>query len=234
MGSSRLPGKVMRPILGKSMLELLIIRLRQARLIDQIVVATTINQTDDVIEDLMFQIGITCVRGSEEDVVDRVLQAAHAVNADVIIEITGDCPLIDPALVDQVVGFYLANQFDYVRNVGEGGFPRGLDAQAFSTTVLEEVARSTQDPVHREHPPVYINEHPDRFSIHLMEVDNGDLYRNLRLTVDTPEDFALINAIYQELYPASPAFSFQDILLLLEQRPELVEINRHIQQKSIR
>lgn len=234
MGSSRLPGKVLRPILGKPTLELLVERLSRASVLDGIIVATTSNPADQEIEHLARRLGIGCFRGSEEDVLDRVLKAAHASRVDVIVEITGDCPLIDPQVVDRVASAYHASQADYVSNTLCRTFPRGLDTQVFATAVLEEVARSTQDPVDHEHVSLYIYEHPEQFSLENVESGLPQRYRDLRLTVDTPEDFALISAIYHELYPGDPAFTLRDVVDLLERKPELMLLNAAIQQKQVR
>ena len=234
MASTRLPGKNMLPILGKPMLELLIERLKQAKLLDQIVVATTHNPSDDVIEKLTHRIRVGCFRGSEDDVLDRVLRAAHANKADVIVEITGDCPLIDPTLIDQVIRTYQMKNVDYVSNSLNGTYPNGMDVQVFSTKVLEKVARLTQDPIDHEHVSLYIYEHPEIFSIYNVESDLPEKYWNLRLTVDTKEDFQLINAIFELLYPHNTAFTLYDIINILEKRKDLLEINQNIQQKKVR
>jgi spore coat polysaccharide biosynthesis protein SpsF len=234
MTSTRLPGKIVRPILGRPLLELLIERLRRARRLDHIVVATTSNPSDDSVEELTRRVGVGCFRGREEDVLDRVLQAAHAAGADVIVEITGDSPLIDPAIVDLVLEVYQANRFDYVSNALKQTFPIGLDTQVFSTAVLEQVAHLTNDPTDHEHVALYIYEHPERFSLHNVESGLPDKYWNLRLTLDTLEDLALIRAIYEELYPKNPSFGLRDILELLERRPKLIDLNHHIQQKQVR
>jgi spore coat polysaccharide biosynthesis protein SpsF len=234
MTSTRLPGKIVRPILGRPVLELLIERLRRARRLNHIVVATTSNPSDDGVEELTRRVGVGCFRGSEEDVLDRVLQAAHAAGADVIVEITGDSPLIDPAIVDLVFEVYQANRFDYVSNALKQTFPIGLDTQVFSTAVLDQVAQLTNDPTDHEHVSLYIYEHPERFSLHNVESGLPDKYWNLRLTLDTLEDLALIRAIYEELYPKNPSFGLRDILELLERRPELIDLNRRIQQKQVR
>ncbi len=234
MRSTRLSGKVLKLILGRPMLALMIERLQRVRQVDQIVVATTDNPADDPIADLACQQGVGLFRGSEEDVLDRVLRAARAANADVIVETTGDCPLIDPEVVDSVVGVYLANEFDYVSNTLCQTFPGGLDTQVSSTAVLEQVASLTRDPVDHEHVSLYIYEHPERFSLHNVESGLPEKYWNLRLMVDTLEDFALISAIFEELYPKNPAFCLHDVLDLLDRRPELVEINQHVQPKPVR
>jgi len=234
MSSTRLPDKVMKPILGKPMLELLIERLRRARHLDQIVVATTNNASDQVVEDLTRRLGVGCFRGSEEDVLDRVLRAAHKYDVDLIVEITGDCPLIDPQVVDQLVEMYLAEKVDYVSNVLKRTYPRGLDTQVFSTAVLDQVAQLTQDPVDHEHVSLYIYKHPERFKLRNIESGLAEKYWDWRLTVDTPEDFALISKIYETLYLQNAAFALRDVLNLLDRQPELLAMNQHVQQKRVR
>jgi spore coat polysaccharide biosynthesis protein SpsF len=236
MTSTRMPGKILSPILGRPMLELLIERLRRARRLDDVWVATTTNATDDPTEELARRLGAGCFRGSELDVLDRVLQAAHAARADVLVEITGDCPLIDPVVVDQLVETYFANQYDYVSNVLHRTYPVGLDAQVYSTRVLERVAAATDDPVDHEHVSIHIYNHPELFRLHNVDsgLPDGEAVGRMRLTVDTPEDFALIAAIYEELYPAKPDFTLPDILDLLRRRPELLALNQHIQAKRVR
>lgn len=234
MSSSRLPGKIMRPILGKPLLELLVERLKRASRVDEVVIATTTNDSDDQVESLTRRLGIGCFRGSEHDVLDRVLGAAHASQADVIVEITGDCPLIDFQVIDKLVTVYQSNGFDYVANVLKRTYPRGLDTQVFATSVLEEVARLTDDPVDHEHVSLYIYEHPERFKLHNVESDLPEEYWDFRLTVDTAEDFELVRRIYEELYPANPAFTIQDIVSLFQRQPALRNINQHISQKAVR
>jgi spore coat polysaccharide biosynthesis protein SpsF len=236
MTSTRMPGKILSPILGKPMLELLIERLRRARRLDDVWVATTVNGTDDPTERLARRLGAGCFRGSELDVLDRVVKAAHAAKADVIVEITGDCPLIDPGVVDLITETYQCGRFDYVSNVLRRTYPVGLDTQIYSTEVLERVARLTDDPVDHEHVSIFIYSHPELFSLHDVEsgLPDAESVGKLRLTVDTPEDFALVRTIYEELYPSRPDFELNDILSLLKRRPELLSLNSHIQQKRAR
>ncbi len=234
MTSSRLPGKILRPVLGKPLLELLVERLKRARRVDQVVIATTTNDTDDEVEALTERLGIGCFRGSEHDVLARVLGAAHAHQVDVIVEITGDCPLIDFEVIDKLVEVHQANDFDYVANVLKRTFPRGLDTQVFATSVLEEVARLTDDPTDHEHVSLYIYEHPERFKLHNLESGLPEEFWDLRLTVDTPDDFELIRRIYEALYSANPAFTIHDIVALFQRRPELRAVNQHITQKAVR
>lgn len=234
MRSSRLPGKVLKPILGRPMLALMIERLQRARLVDEIVVATTDTLADNSIVDLACQLDVSWFRGSEEDVLERVLKAAESVNGDVIVETTGDCPLIDPNVIDHLITTFKNTSVDYCSNVLKRTYPRGVDVQVFPVAVLAQVAELTQDPADREHVSLYIYEHPERFSLHNVESGLPEKYWDLRLTVDTPEDFALITAIYEELYPKDPAFTLWDVLDLVDRKPELVEINRQVQQRQSR
>jgi spore coat polysaccharide biosynthesis protein SpsF len=234
MRSTRLPGKVLKPILGRPMLALLVERLGRVRQIDAIVIATTENSADDCIAALAQQLGVQSYRGSEDDVLGRVLGAARSVHADLIVEVTGDCPLIDPGVIDQLIATYKTNLTDYCANVLSRTYPRGMEAQVFSVDVLARAADSTQDPIDREHVSLYIYEHPDTFR--LLNVASGlpPHAAELRLTVDTQEDFDLILRIFETLYPDNPGFSLMDILALFERQPELRAINQSVQQKAIR
>lgn len=226
MRSTRLPGKVLKPILGRPMLELMIERLKRARRVDEVVVATTDHSSCDPIQELAIRLGVPCFRGSEEDVLDRVLRAARQAQADLIVETTGDCPLICPVTTDKSIERFLASEVDYCSN--------HLDVQVFPLSVLEKVAQLTNDPADREHVSLYIYEQPGRFRV----LDVSDTLptgvTNLRMSVDTPEDFRLISSIYERLYPTTPAFTLQDILDLFSREPELLEINKYIQQKPVR
>jgi spore coat polysaccharide biosynthesis protein SpsF len=234
MTSTRLPGKILLPILGKPMLELLIERLKRSKYLDTIVVATTCNPSDDPIEQLANRLSVGCFRGSEDDVLDRVLRAAHTYEADVIVEITGDCPLIDPHIVDTVIRAYQIKNVDYVSNILKQTYPRGLETQVFSTTVLEKVALLTQDPVDHEHVSLYIYEHPKIFSLYNVESALSEKDSAIRLTVDTREDFRLITAIYEHFYPTNPEFTLDDVVILLEKRKDLRDLNQNILQKKVR
>jgi spore coat polysaccharide biosynthesis protein SpsF len=234
MTSSRLPGKVLRPVLSRPLLSFMIERLRRVWQLDQIVVATTMNDTDDPIADLADGLGVGCFRGSEDDVLARVLGAARKFGADLIVETTGDCPLIDPAVVDQVIATYRANKVDYCANVLQPTYPRGMDVQVFATDVLAEVERLTSDPADREHVSLYIYEHPERYK--LLNVCSGLPPEDAehRLTVDTPADYEMVKKIIERLYPRDSAFDLRQILDLLRVDPMLAITNRHISQKEVR
>src|SRR3954464_13192916 len=188
MTSSRLPGKVLLPALGKPLLELMVERLKRCRHLDAIVIATTEDASSDPLEELASRLGIGCFRGSEDDVLARVLGAAQAYDAELIVETTGDCPLIDPATVDLVISRFHEAGVDYCANNLERTYPRGMDAQAFPTAVLAEVASLTDDPSDREHVSLYIYEHPERYRLRNVASDRPES-AELRLTVDTAEDY---------------------------------------------
>ncbi len=234
MGSTRLPGKTMKEIVGKPMLELLIERLKRTKRIDEIVVATTTEPEDRVIAELAERIGVKCFRGSSEDVLDRVLRAAKTYQGDIIVEMTGDCPLLDPVLVDRIINIYLENTYDYVSNAIKRTYPRGLDTQVFSVNVLNEVSKLTNDPADRENVSLYIYEHPERYRLYNVEAPPEYRHPGYRWTVDSKEDFQFVKEVYENLYYKNPDFLAADIMKLLKEKPDLCEINAYIKQKPVR
>ena len=177
---------------------------------------------------------VGCFRGSEDDVLNRVLTASQHYAADIIVEITGDCPLIEAEKIDQMLRSFQYMDYDFMANRLDGSYPPGLGQRIFWRKTLEKVDRLTQDPIDREHVTLYVWEHPEHFSIYHFQNNLDPKYWNIRLTVDNQEDFDFIRAIFEELYPRNPKFDLYDIIDLLERRPELMEINRHIQDKPIR
>lgn len=231
MTSTRLPGKVLKPACGKPMLELMVERLRRVPSLDGIVIATTVNATDDPVEALAHRLGVGIHRGSEEDVLRRVLDAALTHKVDVIVETTGDCPLIDPDAVEACIAEYKRAGVDYVANVLERTYPVGMDTQVFSTDILADVARRTDDIADHEHVSLYIYRHPEIYSLKNVKAPAALTRPDLALTLDTPEDYALIAAVFEALYPADPTFTLADILALLDARPDLARINEHVRRK---
>jgi spore coat polysaccharide biosynthesis protein SpsF len=226
MTSRRLPGKNFKPILGRPMLARLLERLRRARSLDAICLATSVDPTDAVLEELAQAEGIACHRGSLEDVLDRVLGAARAQAADVIVEITGDCPLVDAEVVDAAVARYLRGDVDYVANVlNQLTFPIGLDVQVYGVPVLEEIATLTNDPDDRVNVTPYIYHHPERYRLLNLTAPPALARPSYRLCVDHPEDFEVITTIYQRLYAANPAFTARDVIRFLDAEPALVARN---------
>src|SRR3954452_21158836 len=230
MTSSRLPGKVLWPARGRPLLELMVERLWRVRQIDEIVIATTEDASSDPLQQLAERLGIGCFRGSEDDVLARVLGAAEAYDADVIVELTGDCPLIDPALVDHVIERHLEGGSDYTANVLERSYPLGFAVQVFATTLLAEVAAATDDPADREHVSLYIYEHPERYRLRSVVSDHPES-AELRLTVDTADDYELVKTVFEEL-PGD--FGLPEILDLFARKPELKAVNQHIEQRRAR
>jgi len=228
MGSMRLPGKVLKDLAGEPMLARVVNRICRAKSLQEVVIATTTNALDDVIVKLCEARDWRWFRGSEEDVLDRYYQAARKYQADLIVRITSDCPLIDPEIVDQVVQEFLERQpeVDYASNTWpQRTFPRGLDTEVTRIDVLERAWREDRSPTWREHVTPYIYRNPDRFRIHnvLSQVD----YSTMRWTVDTPEDLTFVRRIYD--YFGHDSFSWHEVLKVLEEHPEWVEINRHVQ-----
>lgn len=233
MTSSRLPGKVMLSSCGRPMLAHLIERLQRVAQLDGIVLATTVNATDDCIVALAKELGVSCFRGSEEDVLQRVLLAAQQEEADLIVEITGDCPLLDPEVTSQTIDLYLNNPgCDYVANDLVLSYPLGMDVQVFSTELLALADREGLTAPDREHVSWYIVRHPERFRLLTLPAPPSLRWPDLRLTLDEEEDFRLIDAVLRELYPQKPDFSLVDIVELLRRNPALVAINAHVAQKN--
>ena len=233
MGSTRLPGKVMKEILGKPVILWDLDRISLSKLIDEIVVAVPYGKENDVIVDTIKEYNdkIVTTRGSEEDVLDRYYQAAVQTNADVVIRITSDCPLIDPVVIDHVIEQFLDNDCDYCSNSLTRTYPRGLDTEVFSFKALEEAYHEATKDYEREHVTPYIIENPDKFK--LLNVANDIDLSHLRWTLDTKEDFEFISAVYERIFPKKQLFLMDDVLELMDKEPELIDINRHIEQKVI-
>jgi len=233
MASTRLPGKVLKPVLGKPLLEYQIERLRRVRRADELVIATTTNASDDMLVDFCRERGVKVYRGSEQDVLSRFYGAAIEAGADVVVRITADCPIIDPAVVDQIIGYYLAHreEYDYVANKQVLTFPRGMDTEVFSFSALESAYREGVLEYEREHVTPFLYGHPERFKIGqwFFRENRGDD----RWTVDTPEDFDLLSRIIEALYPKNPEFTLEDVLELLNKHPDWRQINSHVIQKKL-
>ncbi|HEV8052354.1 MAG TPA: glycosyltransferase family protein [Parachlamydiaceae bacterium] len=233
MGSTRLPGKPLKKVLNRPLLSFQVERLRRAQLVDEIIIATTTEPQDDLIVQFCKDEKIAYYRGSALDVLDRYRQAAKNAHADIVVRVTGDCPLIDPEEVDKVIKFYLDHlpEYDYVSNSLERTYPRGLDTEIFSMAMLEEASKEAKLPSEREHVTLYFYTHPESYS--LKNVAHSKDLSNYRWTVDTTEDFELITKILETLYPSNPDFKMDDILHLLDKHPEWNLINAHIKQKKL-
>ncbi|KEH88686.1 MULTISPECIES: cytidylyltransferase domain-containing protein [Clostridium] len=233
-GSTRLPGKVLKKICGKTVLEHDIDRIKRIENIDEIIIATTDKKQDDLIVNEALRLGVKYFRGSEKDVLSRYYYAAKGSTADVIMRVTSDCPLIDSEVSEDILKYYLNNikYYDYVSNTIERTYPRGLDVEVFSFEALERAFVEAKSNSDREHVTPYIWSNPNDFKIgqYINEKD----YSHLRWTLDTEEDFQLINKIYEQLYyKLGNDFYMKDILKLYETHKDLYDINKDIVQKYI-
>jgi spore coat polysaccharide biosynthesis protein SpsF len=230
MGSSRLPGKVLMPLLGTPMLSRVVDRTRRARLVDDVVVATTNLPADDAIAQLAASSGWGIVRGSETDLLERYLAAASAHEADVVVRITSDCPLIDPDLVDDVVRARADSGADYAaNNLEPRSYPRGLDTEVFTRAALERAGLEDSMPASREHATPYIYRHPEIFR--LLRVASSEDASGYRWCVDTPEDFELVRRLYEAL--GSDEFGWRDALAVMRAHPDWASLNQHVVQKAV-
>lgn len=231
MASTRLPGKVLKKVVGKPLLELEIERLQRVKLKDEIIVATTSNPQDDPIVALCEKLKVLTFRGSENDVLSRYYEAAREFKSDIIVRVTADCPLIDPDITNQIIQKYLESSKEYVSNTLIRTFPRGLDTEVFSFQCLEKVFNESKMPSEREHVTPYIYNNRDLFQCAGVE-STVDCSR-YRWTVDTPEDLELIKIIFEALYVKNPLFSTNDVCLMFDKHPEWLQVNKHIKQNPV-
>jgi spore coat polysaccharide biosynthesis protein SpsF len=230
MGSTRLPGKVLLDVAGQSMLARVVRRVQPARSLSGVVVATARGPADEPIVRECAALGVAVFRGDESDVLDRFYQAARAYRAEAVVRITADCPLIDPELVDLVVGAFLEARPDYASNVLQRTFPRGLDTEVVSLPALERAWHDAVQPYERSHVTPYLYQNPDLFRLY--SVTHSRDYSGYRWTVDTAEDLALVRAVYQRL-GVDGLFRWRDVIDLLEQEPALADLNRSVRQKAL-
>jgi spore coat polysaccharide biosynthesis protein SpsF len=237
MGSTRLYGKVMRQLCGKTVLSHVISRVRVCPLVDEIVVATTVSGIDDVIAKEAEKCGAFSFRGSEHDVLERYYLAAKQFEADAVIRITSDCPLFDSEVLGEMLKLFIDSRnskanMDYLSNTLFRTYPRGLDTEVFTFRALEISHLNAKSIAQREHVTPYIYQNPDTFNLRNYVNDND--YSMYRWTLDTEEDFQLIQEIYDALYKKSGgSFTTNDVLSLMEGQPELFKINAHIEQKKL-
>jgi spore coat polysaccharide biosynthesis protein SpsF (cytidylyltransferase family) len=223
MGSTRLPGKVLADVGGKRMLEHIVSRLRRSQLINDVIVATSSAPADDLIAEVATQKNFKVFRGHESDVLDRYYEAAKNAKADIVVRITGDCPLIDPEVVDRVVATFLSEDCDYASNTLVCTYPDGLDAEVFSFTALEIAWRDGRRAADREHVTPYIRT-SRRFRLRNVQSELGRSTRHLRWTVDEPRDLEFVRAVYARM-GAREVFGWREVLALLDAEPMLGDLN---------
>ncbi len=229
MGSTRLPGKVLKPLAGDTVLGHVVRRVRAAQRLDGVCVATTEAVAEGPIVAECARLGVGCFRGSEPDVLARYFGAAQARGAEIIVRVTSDCPFFDGALLDEMLArFHATPGLDYLSNVQERRFPRGLDAEVFTFAALARAHREATQPHEREHVTPYFYQHPERFRLHSF-VGTEDWSAH-RWTLDTPVDWQFVEAVYAAL---GANFTTADVLNLLKARPELARLNAHVEQKPL-
>lgn len=233
MTSERLPGKVLKEVLGKPLLGYQIERLKRVNLANNLCIATTENDSDNPIVSLCQAEGISYYRGSENDVLARFYGAAVKNEADIAIRVTGDCPIIDPMIIDKAIDLFIKQYdvYDYLSNTLVRTYPRGMDVEVFKFEALEKSFHNALSQLEREHVTPHIYLHPEEFR--LGNLIGSEDYSNYRWTVDTQDDFNLIKEIIESLYPDNTSFTMKDCLQLIKNRPELALINHHIEQKKL-
>jgi spore coat polysaccharide biosynthesis protein SpsF len=231
MSSSRLPGKVMKKVNGKSMLEYMVARVKQVPNINKIVIATTTNSQDNIIVQEATNLGVSIYRGSENDVMSRVLYAAEENNFDKFVALTGDCPLIDPNIISKIIYEFIPNNFDYISNAIIRSYPDGMDVQVLKTSSLRLSSQMTREPLHREHVTLHIYENPEIFRIKNVLAEDELFWPELGLTIDQIEDFELIKSIIENFAPKID-FSCLEIIDHLKKNPNLLKLNSSVERKG--
>ncbi|EMN37699.1 cytidylyltransferase domain-containing protein [Leptospira interrogans] len=233
LASTRLPGKVLLPLGGKPVLQFLVERLKRSKFLNEIVIASSSNIENDAIESLAKEIGIYCFRGSEDDVLSRVIGAADYRKADIIVQLTGDCPLMDPELIDECVSKYLDGGYDYVANELVRTYPIGMDVAVFSLSLLKETyLEKDLTEMDKEHVTTYIVERPIRYKLLNVRADKERDRPDLQLTLDTKEDYSTLSSIVDSLYTKKNDFNLKDIIQFLDQHKEISAINSEIKRKK--
>jgi spore coat polysaccharide biosynthesis protein SpsF len=227
-GSSRLPNKILLPLSNLPLLYRMYERVEASKLKGIIFIATTLDKSDDKVEELCKEFKLNCYRGHPTDLLDRHYQAAKLYNADAVVKIPSDCPLIDKDIIDKVIDFYInnSNKFDYVSNLHPASYPDGNDVEIMSMSALEDAWLNASKAMEREHTTPYFWENPDKFRIGNVVWESGlDYSMSHRFTIDYEKDYNFIKRVYDELYPINPKFALKEILDLLERKPEIKKIN---------
>ena len=230
MTSARLPGKILLPLGGQPMLARLIARLRHVHRADVLVIATTTNAADDPVAALCQRLEVACHRGSEHDVLSRYADAARLHQADAVVRITSDCPLIDPELIDRLIEDFAQGECDYVSNMLPPTWPYGMAVEVFSAQALQEAHAQASQDSEREHVTPFIYWNPDRYR--LRNVACPQNLSHYRWTVDTPEDYTLVCLLFESVHETIPEFGLHDLLFEMQRHPEWICINQHVQQKQ--
>jgi len=233
MGSTRLPGKVLKYVLGKPLIAYVVEQLRKVSSLNEVILATSTLQTDDQLANWARESNVKCFRGSESDVLKRYCDAAKESGADIIVRIAGDCPLLEPNIADKVMKLHLETNADYSANTIERTFPRGWDVENMQMELLELADRESKDPFQREHVTPFFWQQPNRFHLESYEAKDEFFRPDLRLCVDTEDDFQLIRLILEGLDKGSSPVDGKHIIELFKKHPEWAKINSHVVQKHL-
>ncbi len=231
MGSTRLPGKVLLPAAGKPLIEHMIERVRRAKTLDGLWLATSVDTVNDPLADCVDALGVPVFRGDENDVLSRYATVAQQAQADVVVRLTGDCPLHDPDVIDETVGIMLSrlDEIDYASNSLQATYPDGLDVEVFTRAALDRAQREASTQLQREHVTPFIHRYQDGPGpFRVLHVHGRADFSHLRWTVDEPADYEFVRRIFDTLYPVRPDFGWLDVLALLTRQPELLTYNSHI------
>lgn len=223
MNSSRLPNKVLKPILNRPMLALQIERIQRANKIDKIILATSVEVCDQPLVALARELNIECYRGNIDNVLSRYYHAGLAYQPEHVVRLTGDCPVIDPSIIDLVIEHHVQHKFDYTSNVLDPTYPDGFDVEIMTWQTLKDAYHHASLPSEKEHVTLFIHKHPQRYHLGSYKSDNN--YSHLRWTVDEQKDIELITRIYENLYPNNANFTYQDILDFIQRNTDLAVYN---------
>lgn len=231
--SERLPKKVLIPLAGKPIFQHTLTAAMSSTLIDEVVLATTTSANDDDLATLGRSVGVRVFRGNESDVLDRFVRALAGDPADVVVRHTADDPLLDPFVIDTVIGNFLKGGCDYASNMIERSWPRGLDTEVMSRDALERSYRVGTRPEDREHVTIYMRTHPERFTLRNVKALPQETWPDLRLCIDTPEDQALLEKIFNALYVSGRILRVGTVIDWLRKRPVIAAVNADIKQKPV-
>lgn len=231
MTSSRLPGKVLMPLGNRPMLQLVIERLQRSETLSDIIVATSAEEADDPIVDLCADLAVPVARGSRDDVLARFAGALYLTEADTVVRVTADCPLIDSALIDKALAVFEAERPDHLSCGSDGGYPRGINAEIVARAALEIAAREAAEAFEREHVTPFLYTRPDRFRLLKMEAPQELRRPDYRITVDEPADLAMMEALIEGIGGDPLAISLDDVVTFLDGHPEVAAINGGVHQK---
>jgi len=231
--SERLPNKVLTPLAGLTVVEHVLRAVSAARLVDDVILATSDQRSNDGLARLVSDLGYRVFRGSENDVLGRFVGALTDDQADVVIRHTADDPLLDPAVIDLVIGTFLKGGCDYASNILERSWPRGLDTEVFARSALERSHSEASDAEYREHVTLYMRRHGDRFSLRNVQALAQDTWPELRLCIDTQEDKALLESVFAALYHPGHILRVGEVLQWLHAHPQVAMLNANVKQRQV-